>query len=296
MHSTTTTAGSPRECSPPKRRGFARAPWRFLSAGLWIAAAACSDDYALGTLRSGEPQLRGVQALDAVYATDGRSLYALDTSKLEFGAPLPLTGCDLTVVEITQNDRHEMYGAGFDDGRAALYQIDPSSGSCRVVSRFTTAAPWAVGFGLAPSVTEQAALLGDEGGSFVLLDATKGTPTTVLQVPTLGRSGCDIDVAGDGSAYLSELVDWRDPASANVLESVDPSTGRVLGTYTLASGIVLEGLAHWGGLLYGFGRDGRVVAVAFDGAAASLTFVPTHGGPAHFTGAAAVARSNQLPR
>ena len=293
MHSTTTTAGFPRECSHPKRRGFARASALCLSVAL---LGACSDDFTLGTLRAGEPQLRGVQALDAVYATDGRSLFALDTSRLEFGAPMALVGCDLTVVEITQNERHEMYGSGFDDGRAALYQIDPSSGSCRVISRFTTAAPWAVGFGLAPSVTEPGALLGDEGGSLVLLDATKGTRTTVLQVPTLGRSGCDIDVAGDGSAYLSELVDWRDPASANVLESVDPSTGRVLRTYALASGIVLEGLARWGGTLHGFGRDGRVVAVAFEGDAARLTFVPTHGGPAHFTGAASVARSNVLPR
>lgn len=293
MHSMTTTVGSPRECSRPKRRSFAYAPWLFLSACL---LAACSDDVTLGTLRQGEPELRGSQALDAVYATDGRSLYALDTSSLEFGAAVPLAGCDLAVVEITQNQAHEMYGAGFDDGRAALYQIDPGTGACRVVSRFATSAPWAVGFGLARSVTEPASLLGDEGGSLVLMDAAKGTRTAMLQVPTLGRSGCDIDVAGDGSAYLSELVDWREPGSANVLESVDPSTGRVLATYAIAPGIVLEGLARWGGTLYGFGRDGRVAAVSVEGDTARLTFVSTRGGPSHFTGAASIARSDRLPR
>jgi len=257
---------------------------------------ACSDDVTLGTLRGGEPAWRGSQAVDAVYATDGRTLYALDTLAMEFGAGVPLAGCDLTVVEITQNDAHEMYGAGFDDGRAALYQINPETGACRVVSRFATAAPWAVGFGLARSVTEPASLLGDEGGSLVLMDAAKGTRTAMLQVPTLGRSGCDIDVAGDGSAYLSELVDWRDPSSANVLESVDPSTGRVLATYAITSGIVLEGLARWGGTLYGFGRDGRVAAVSVEGGTAHLGFLATRGGPTHFTGAASVARSDRLPR
>lgn len=296
MHSTTTTAGFQRGCSLPRRRSSESALGLFLSATLLLAVSGCSDDVSLGTLRGGEPRLRAGGAPDTVYATDGRSLYSLDTSRLEFGVPMALAGCDLPVVEITQNEHRDMYGAGFEDGRAALYEIDPATGACHVVSRFATPAPWAVGFGLARTVTEQAALFGDEGGSLVLLDAAKGTRTAVLQVPRLGRSGCDIDVAGDGSAVLSELVDWRDPASVNVLEAVEPATGRVLRTYALAAGTVLEGLAHWGGTLYGFGRDGRVVAVSFEGAAARLTFVPTHGGPAHFTGAASIARPDNLPR
>jgi len=215
-----------------------------------------------------------------MYATDGRALYRVSIVTGFFSQATYFQGCDLNVVEITLDDAGTMYGAGFQSGQAALYRIDPVSGACKVVTRFATDAPWSVGF-------LRQTLFGDESGAFVVLDTSSGMRTLVMPVMQSVREGCDIVLGTDGATYVSAVVDRTAVTPTNVLQSIDPETARVLSSFTLPQGLVLEGLATARGSMYGFSRDGRVLRVTID-ADVTLDPVTTHGGPPHFTGAASM--------
>ena len=216
-----------------------------------------------------------------IYATDGRALYTLTPDTGAFSAPTYFYNCDLTVVEITLDDTGAMYAAGFANGRAALYSVNPSNGACKVVRHFMLDASWSVGF-------LGNRLFGDESGTLVRMDTTSGMQTLVMAAATTKREGCDIVLRADGSAYVSALLDRTSPTPSNVLELIDPETGRVLQQFAIPDGTVLEGLAEAGGILYGFGRDGRVLRIALESGMVQLEPIVTLGGPARFTGAASM--------
>ncbi len=200
------------------------------------------------------------------------------------------------MVEITENAQARMYAAGFYEGRAALYEVDPSSGVCHAVSRFSTRAPWALGFVPSSSPSQPGRLMGDESGSLMLLNPTKGTRITFAPLQSSDQEGCDIVVAPDGATYVSVLADWTNPDAQNVLQQVDPLTGQVIRDYPLAAGEVLEGLAYAGDTLYGFGAGGGVFAMSVGDGTVTSSRLAVQGGPAHFTGAASVVRAGDVPR
>jgi hypothetical protein len=264
---------------------------RFLEALLFLGA--CSSDYSLGNLPQAEtPTLLtgGGSPSSDIYATDGRSLLTLSAVTGAFSQVAPFVGCDLTVVEITINETGEMFAAGFQDGRAALYQVDPRTAACTVVGkRFTTSAPWAVGF------LANERLVGDAAGSVMLLDAVQGTQA-ILGIGAQSReSARDIVVAPSGKTYVSSLLDWSDPASANVLEEIDPKTGTVLQSTDLGGGEVIEGLAVWDGDIHGFGANGTVFILNVSPTSVTRVPIPTTHGPAHLTGAASHPRPDLVP-
>ncbi len=274
--------------SPPKRRSFVRARGRFLElAAALTLLAGCSSEYTIGTLPSGsEPAFRPSQMVSTsdVYATDGRALYRLTTSTMTFGDPMALVGCDLNVVEITENEHGEMYAAGFERGKAALYKVDARTGACTVLSKFSTDAPWAIGF-LPQSANGAQRLLGELSSGLTLLDATHGTSVLLAPTPVSRRAACDIVVGPDGDAYVSSVVDWTDDSSANLLEQVDPVSGNVKATFVIDPGAVIDGLATWQGALYGFARDGSIQSLSLEAGRVSRVSLPTIHAPKSFTGA-----------
>lgn len=251
-----------------------------------LALAGCSSDYTIGYLPQNDgPTFRPSDsvATSEVYATDGRSLYELAPSTMTFGDPIALAGCDLEVVEITENDHGEMWAAGFERGKAALYRVDARTGACTVLSKFETSAPWAIGF--LPQSTGAQRLLGELSSGLTLLDATRGSGIQLVPSPVSLRAACDIVVGPDGEAYVSSVTDWTDATSPNVLERVDPVTGNVEATFTIDAGSVIDGLAVWAGAMYGFARDGSVEQLGIDGARVTRTPVVALHGPKKFTGA-----------
>jgi len=262
--------------------------------GLVLAACVgCSSDYSLGELPqvADAPSLRTGAAAptgNIVYATDGHALFTFSPVTATFSKPTVFRGCDLTVVEISVDDRGEMYAAGFDAGRAALYRVDPATARCTFLSRVTSSAPWAVG--LLPNAET---LVGASAGPLVLIDPAPKAMTT-LSNPSQ-ESARDIVVAPSGTTYVSMLLDWTDPSSKNVLEEIDPGTGSVLRSSDLGGGEVIEGLAVWDGETHGFGSDGSVFVLDVEAAPVTRTPVSTANGPLHFTGAASYPRPDVVP-
>lgn len=244
----------------------------------------CSADYTLGRLpgtRGSDQPIAPVSTQQGIYATDGRVLYTLAPDTGVFSASASFHGCDLNVVEITLDDTGGMYAAGFENGFGALYAVNASTGSCSTVRRFPTDASWSLGF-------LGKGLFGDESGSLVRLDTKNGMQTIVMATVSSKREGCDIVQRADGSTYLSVLLDRTSATPSNVLEWIDPEAGRVLEQYAIPDDTVLEGLAEAGGVLYGFGRDGRVFRIALEPGMVELRPIVTVGGPARFTGAASM--------
>lgn len=225
-----------------------------------VLLAGCSSDYTIGYLQENAPPptLRKSVSISTsdVYATDGRSLYSLGKASMTFGDGLRLAGCDIGIVEITQNDRGEMWAAGFEEGNAALYRVDPRTGECTVLSKFATDAPWAIGF--LPQSTGSQRLLGELSSGLSLLDATRGSSIQLVPTPLSRRAACDIVMGTEGFAYVASVLDWTDRTSPNLLERVDPITGSVNRTFAIDAGSIIDGLAVWSDAMYGFTRDGHV--------------------------------------
>jgi hypothetical protein len=217
-----------------------------------------------------------------MYATDGRSLYRLTVPTGTFTQPIAFRGCDLDVVEITLDDAGAMYGAGYENGQAALYRIEPTTGQCAVVREFRTDGRWSLGY-------VHQSLLGEEAGALVVFNAMNGTRTAVMPAMGTVREGCDIVLGYDGTAYVSALLDRTSPSPVNVIDAIDPTSTMLLRRFTLPLGTILEGLATADGSMYGFARDGRVLRVSFEDNDVRLEPLVTFDGPAHFTGAASIA-------
>ncbi len=217
-----------------------------------------------------------------MYATDGRSLYSLSLASMTFGEPIRLVGCDIDIVEITENDHGEMWAAGFETGKAALYRVDPRTGDCTVLSKFATDAPWAIGF--LPQSTGSQRLLGALSSGLSLLDATRGSSIQLVPTTVSRRAACDIVMGADGSAYVASVIDWTDPSSPNVLERVDPITGSVTATFAIDPGSLIDGLAVWSDAMYGFTRDGHVQRLTISDHV-TRTPVTVSRAPKAFTGA-----------
>lgn len=202
---------------------------------------------------------------------------------MTFGNATPLVGCDIDVVEITENDHGEMWAAGFSNGKAALYRVDPHTGECTVLSKFVTDAPWAIGF--LPQTTGPQRLLGELSSGLSLLDATRGSSIQLVPASVSRRAACDIVIGADGDAYVSSVTDWTDPSSPNFLERVDPITGSVSATFTIDRGSIIDGLAVWDDAMYGFTRDGSVQRLTIVDDHVTRTPVTVSRAPKGFTGA-----------
>ena len=219
--------------------------------------------------------------------TDGASLYAFSIDDAAFGPAIPLSGCDLEIVEIAQRASGELYAAGWSAGRAAVYRVSAETGACASVSRFDASAPFALGFVRAANdATER--LVADDGGAFALIDTTSGARTPAPIAIALARRDLDLAPAGDGTAWVSATIGGR-----AVLERVD-DTGRTLASFPTS--VALEGLAVARGALWGFTADGRVVRVRADAGTITLEPVAARGAPKRVTGASSAHDGSASPR
>ncbi len=69
------------------------------------------------------------------------------------------------------------------------------------------------------------------------------------------------------------------------LVEIDPTTGSVTKSWGPLGFGAVDGLAFWGGTVYGFDAAGDVIAVTFDAGSIATTALPINPAGYHFVGA-----------
>lgn len=210
----------------------------------------------------------------------GTQLFVFDVATSTIALVGPLTGCGPNIQDIALDDNLNMIAS---DG-TTMWNVDRTTGNCLGVAVAGASGALPVAFTFVPAETfgtPNQALVGyTVASTYVRVDLSTS------QVTTLGALGGGYLLSGDfvavngGPTYVSV----RGNGCMDCIVEIDVMTGAVTKSWG-STGYRENGLAYWGGIVYGFNGSGQVVETSFSGTTATTTLLPVNPQGYHFTGA-----------
>jgi hypothetical protein len=198
----------------------------------------------------------GVEPL--VYVQTNTTLYRLDTEALDVEPVGDFIGCG-PVQDIALDENDQLYAAGFDD----LFIVDVDTMQCTAVSDMSQ--DFTSNLSLVPAGTvhpTKEMLVGYHVIYYQSHDMQTGEMTTHTSLANPVRG--DVVSVLDGPTLVSTAPNFEvDPDDApDHLRRINPTTGAELADLgPFGPGQNVEGLAFWGGTVYGFTDAGEILAI-----------------------------------
>jgi hypothetical protein len=211
--------------------------------------AACPDP-ATGVCSPELDQCQGAPTPE-VYAHSPDTLYRVDPGTKSVTKIGPLD-CGDTVIDIAVDRLGVMYGTT----AGSLVKIDVNTAHCTIVA---SSGSYPNSLSFVPKGTvfpDDEALVGYNGGTYVVIDKTSGSITDQKSLPGgYASSGDVVSIAGVGT-YLT--VTGNECTDHDCIIQVNPTTGEMIGKIGDLSYSEVYGLAYWKGNLYGFDAAGDI--------------------------------------
>jgi len=183
-----------------------------------------------------------------VYAHSGMTLYRVEPTSMAMTSVGLFSGCGGQVIDIALDKGGQMYGTV----SSAVLKINKSTALCTPLASGSTY-PNSLSF--VPEGTvypDKEALVGYDGGTYVVIDTTTGAKTAKSSLPSgYYSSGDVVSVAGVGT-----FVSVNGNGCSDCLLKVDPKTGTMISKVGSLGYASVWGLAYWKGKLYGFTNPG----------------------------------------
>jgi hypothetical protein len=192
-----------------------------------------------------------------VFGHSGDTLYRMDADTKEVTTIGTFTGVmSGSIIDIALDADSNMYGAAF----GALYSIDAQTAECTLIAEGSY--PTSLSFVPAGTVDPDVeALVGYVDADYIRIDVETGDVTTIGSLSDGLESSGDIVSVKDGGTYLT--VQGPPCTNGDCLIAVDPSTGELIQNFGELPWTQVFGLGFWGGVAYGFARDGTLFSVEF---------------------------------
>lgn len=259
----------------------------------------------------GQPPPDGSAGPSRVYAHTKDTLYLFDSASKKatsIGKLSCLSSTD-SIIDIAIDRTGAMFGTTYE----AFISIDPISASCSIIASGTSY-PNSLSFVPAGTVdAAKEALVGyaynaslTYADRYVRIDTATGAITELgnLNAPgaptNYGVSGDLISlIQASNKAYVTVnaiLADGGPDDTMDYLAEVNPATGRLVNVLGPAGAAKLYGLGYWAGTGYGFGFDGRVVALDMtNGSSTVVTTLTVDGGTGAWYGAGVTTQAPTAP-
>jgi hypothetical protein len=211
--------------------------------------AACPDP-ATGVCSPELDQCQGAPTPE-VYAHSAGTLYRIDPDTKAI-TTIGTLDCGGDVIDIAVDRFGVMFGTTAD----SLVTINVQNAACDVVA---SAGSYPNSLSFVPKGTvlpDDEALVGYSGGTYVVIDKTKGTITSKKSLPSgYASSGDVVSIAGVGT-YLT--VTGNECSDHDCIIQVNPATGEMIAKVGDLAYSEVYGLAYWKGKLYGFDAAGDI--------------------------------------
>lgn len=222
----------------------------------------------------------GGMAVAEVYGQTPDTLYKLDPDTDAITMVGTFQGCDSDVIDIALDKSSNMYGTTF----GGVYKIDRATAACSPIA--TGSYPNSLSFVPAGTVDPSVeALVGYNGSSYVRIDTTTGSVTTIGALSGGYESSGDIvsviDPAAPSGADAYLTVTGGPEGCGDCILQVDPKTGDLIKNIGPLGHGGVYGLAFWGGSCYGFDAEGDVFKI--DLTNGSTTDIPVPNAPPGLT-------------
>jgi hypothetical protein len=204
------------------------------------------------------PDTGGPVEVAEVFGHTGNTLYRMDPETKEVIRVGAFTGVlSGSIIDIALDQDSNMYGAAF----SALYSIDRDTAACTLVAEgsYPTSLSFVPAGTLDPDVE---ALVGYVDDEYIRIDTTTGEVTTIGMLSDGLASSGDIVSVIDGGTYLTVKGPGCDPGDCVV--EVSPTTGDVIRNFGPMPYDEVFGLGFWGGIAYGFARNGSLFEIQFN--------------------------------
>lgn len=192
-----------------------------------------------------------------VFGHSGDILYRMDADTKEVMAVGPFTGVlQGSIIDIALDEDSNMYGTTY----GALYAIDKETAECTLIAEgdYPTSLSFVPAGTVDPDVE---ALVGYVDAEYIRIDVSTGAVTSIGALTDGLQSSGDIVSVKEGGTYLTVTGPGCD--TGDCLVEVDPVTGDMIENFGVLPYEQVFGLGFWGGIAYGFARDGILFQIDF---------------------------------
>ena len=193
-----------------------------------------------------------------VFGHTGDALFRMDPDTKEVAMVGEFTGViSGSIIDIALDEDSNMYGAAF----GALYTIDKETAACMLVAE----GEYPTSLSFVPAGTldaDEEALVGYVDAQYIRIDTMTGGVTNIGTLSDGLESSGDIVSVIDGGTYLTVRGPGCDMGDCII--EVDPVTGDMTQNYGALPYDEVFGLGFWGGIAYGFARNGTLFEITFN--------------------------------
>lgn len=194
-----------------------------------------------------------------VFGHSGNMLYRMNPDTKAVTMVGPFSGVvSGSIIDIALDADSRMFGTAY----GALYSIDEQTAECTLIAEGSY--PTSLSFVPAGTVDpDEEALVGYVDEEYIRIDVTTGAVTTIGALEGGLASSGDIVSVKDGGTYLTVLGPGCD--AGDCIIEVDPATGQLVHNFGVLPYDQVFGLGFWGGIAYGFAREGTLFQIDFLG-------------------------------